>query len=1000
MMPPDAMASDDPTAHHDAPAPAGGRLLLLGPPCWQGPAGERPFLPERRYQLLAWLAQHADWVGRERLAALLWPEHDSEAARRNLRKVLFRIREVPDLPPIEERGVALRWPVATDLAEFERAAAAGDHARAAALWRGDPWQGLDTGAPGPLTDWLAFERGRLRGLWRQAVLALAGAADPAPAAAWARRLLAADALDEEALRLLLRALAATGPQGEARQAYQRFAEALAEAVGLEPTLETRALLDAPAAAPTPLAPPQPFPVRVDRFIGRRAELHELAGLLAQPGCRWVTLVGPGGIGKTRLLLQALPELAARHADGAVFAAFDDLGDDGQVGARLADALGLKLSARSPALVQVGRALAGQRRLLALDNVEHLPRGMQAIAQVLQDCPDVCVLATSRTRLPVPGEWVLPLQGLPWPGSDDADRAEDFDAVRLFRERARQHGPGLDRPGELATIARICEAVEGLPLALELAAVWTRQFSVAEIADELARGASEMLAGPGPAEIDAAPRQRSMAASFEHSWQLLVPAEREALARLALLRGGFTRDAARQLGAAALALLAALQDKSLVRRDDGAVERYSLHPMVQQFAAARLEAVPVWREAAAGALTDHFLRRLARMPGAQRTAERTAFCRALAPDLENIVAAWLGAAAAARADLLVPAITPLRLLHVVLARWDELVPLLERARAALATEPRALAELDVSLSAIDYYGGRYAASLEAGRRALRALARGGDRALVRNALDFVGQSGFALGRFAEARAFFERGLALAQADGDALAMSNCHSNLGTLAIQFGQWDDACERNAQALALRRSVGSETALVLNNLGLSQVGAGRLEAAIRTLHEGLTVSEAESNPAARAFLNVSLAQALWRTKDVEQAHRQCEDADRLLRRGLAPTLRSELDLLRARVASAQQRHADARALVREVARDALARAQRPLQAATAVVWGECLAAQGQAKAARALLDAASRHAELEQDERNTALAALARLGGAAPPAAAPAQVVATQLQALVDAD
>ena len=196
--------------------------------------------------------------------------------------------------------------------------------------------------------------------------------------------------------------------------------------------------------------------------------------------------------------------------------------------------------------------------------------------MLEAAPRLRIVVTSRVRLGLTTEWLLPLAGLPTPELEDESDAEAFDAVRLFIQAAQRVEPALVPSVEAAAIVDICRQVEGLPLALELAASWTRVLSCAAIAAELRRG-TELLQA-----VDAAQpaRHASMDVVFDHSWRLLTPVERDALARLSVFRGGFSAEAARAVAGASLPVLGALADKSLLRKDDA---RIYLHPLVNQFA---------------------------------------------------------------------------------------------------------------------------------------------------------------------------------------------------------------------------------------------------------------------------------------------------------------------------------------------------------------------------------------------------------------------------------
>lgn len=869
-------------------------------------------------QLLAWLAHHGDWAERAQLAALLWPDLGADAARRNLRKVLFRIRSHAGLPAVEELGSRLRWAVATDVQAFEAALDSGDRAAALALWRGEPWQGLGAEALAGLGEWLAFERTRLGARWRAAVLEEADAAlarDAPRAAALAHRLLAADRLDEEALRLRLRALHAQGLRHEAEAAYRHFATTLADALGLEPTAETRALRAMPVVSvEPPLSGVLAHDTSAIAFVGRRSELRELAALLSQPGCRWITLVGAGGTGKTRLLQRALPELSREFTDGDVWVSCEDLQQPAQVAARLAECLKLPLQPQRSALGQVAEHLAGRHLLLALDNLEHLPQAGVEIATALAGCAGVQVVATSRMRLGIPGEWLLPLQGLPWPGPEDADRAEAFDAVRLFAALARVQRPGFDAAAESAAIVQLCAAVDGLPLALTLAAVWTRQFDVADLVAALGRSAEDVLRMPEPG-VPA--RQHSMEACLEHSWQLLVPAERLVLARLSVFRGGFTAEAARHVAGATLPLLAALVDKSLVQRSADDSQRHVLHPLTAEYASRRLE--PEARLQAEQAHAAYFLQQMARIPQPQRPGERAAFYAAATADAVNILQAWRYGCEAGLADALGAATVGFVSHLHERAQFAAGLAALRAAEAVLAGQPLAHARLGCAQALLANNLGDFALAHEVCRLALPVARRARDAKLVRICLDHMAMAAMQTGRNAEARRRYVQLQQLAEHAGDRLMTAHVLHAIAMLDSDAGRHDAALATQRRVMALLAELGGARVLVAQELGQMLRVAGQPTRAAQEMKLQLAACDAQTLGHERSMLLGRLAAAELDLGELDAADRHACEARAVNTEGALPMwdatltlLSSRIDLRLARPESAWDRLVHAAAAVR----------------------------------------------------------------------------------------
>ena len=339
--------------------------------------------------------------------------------------------------------------------------------------------------------------------------------------------------------------------------------------------------------------PVGLPVPLTRLVGRERELAEVARLVG--AARLVTLTGAGGVGKTRLAVEVAAAVSADFGDGAVWVDLSAVADAALVAGAVARELGVEERESGGVEGRLIRVLGGQRRLLVLDNCEHLRAGCAGlVAAVLGSCPRVVVLATSRERLGVAGEvsWRVPSLTFPWPERPLAPGdLEGFAAVALFAERARAACPGLQiGAGELAAVSSICFRLDGIPLALELAAARAGALSLAEIAGRLA-GRFGLLAGSGAGPA----RHQTLRASVEWSYQLLSEAERVLFGRLGVFAGGWALEAAEAVcGAPPLAaeqvaaLLAALVDKSLVQVEvGGAAGRYRLLEVIRVFAAERL-----------------------------------------------------------------------------------------------------------------------------------------------------------------------------------------------------------------------------------------------------------------------------------------------------------------------------------------------------------------------------------------------------------------------------
>jgi predicted ATPase/class 3 adenylate cyclase len=355
---------------------------------------------------------------------------------------------------------------------------------------------------------------------------------------------------------------------------------------------------APPDVPSSTQPRHNLPVQPTPFVGRREEMDQIAQRFEDPACRLLTVLGPGGMGKSRLAIQAAQEHLPLFKDGVWFVPLASLESVDLLASAILEALEIPRYGSADAQTQLLNYLRDRNLLMVLDGFEDLLEGSTLIAEVLARAPGVKVLVTSRERLNLRGEWLLPLQGMGVPEEETVIQAlleegdvinqavavlEEYSAVGLFLQCARQVQPefSLASAGP-ASVARICQLVEGMPLAIELAAPWMRVMDCEEIAEEI-EGGLELLA---TSLRDVPERHRSIRAVFDHSWSLLSAEEREVLRQLSVFRGGFRRDAAEAVAGASLLVLSGLVDRSWIRRPSSG--RYEVHELVRQYCRESLE----------------------------------------------------------------------------------------------------------------------------------------------------------------------------------------------------------------------------------------------------------------------------------------------------------------------------------------------------------------------------------------------------------------------------
>jgi predicted ATPase/DNA-binding SARP family transcriptional activator/Tfp pilus assembly protein PilF len=839
-------------------------------------------------------------LSREALCDVLWPETPPDAATRNLHATIHLLRQV--LEPVRGgtrivqlagemvvlepgSGTPQEWEW-LDAAAFARAAghalAAQDSVRcrdALALYGGDYLPDE------PYLDWVVTRRDELRNQYMVLLLHLAALADAAGDYAEAElcynAVLARDSCHEDAATALMGLLVAQGRRAEALRVYQALAAALENELGLAPSAEVEALRGRvqaletrPAAAGRPPQPPCPdrlgnLPAPLTSFVGREWELPEIAGLLSRPpaegGRRLMTLVGVGGCGKTRLALAVAESVHAAFPDGVWLVELAAVTTAGQVHGTVMRALGGREEPGGTRATTLSALLRSRRLLLVLDNCEHLAEACADLAAILlRDCPDLHILATSRSPLDLLGEqvWRVPPLGTP-PAEPlpDLPTLLRYEAVRLLVERVQDgRRDFVLTQSNAGAIVRICRHLDGLPLAIELAAARLATLPVDVVAARLDDCFALLIGG----NRTALPRQRTLRATMDWSYALLSARERLLFQRLSVFSGGCTLEATEatcadaEVPAAALPdLLARLVGQSLVQLDERLDQpRYRLLEILRQYAHTHL----VESGVATAVQERHgnwFLAQAERMRAGLVTPDRDQWLRRIEDDLDNVRAAL--AWSVTRTDdgvttlRFVDALLPFWLLHGHLSegrRWGE--GALARAEAAqrakvlnalgaLANEQgegrqamayyeesltlyrevgemRGIASVLTNLGTVAKYQGDLALARERYEESSRLLRALDDKATLSIVLNNLGALWIDLGQARQARGLLEESLALKRSLGNPLGIAAVLANLAEIARQLGELDQAVALYDQQLDLARAQGDKLAiaLALYNLGL----------------------------------------------------------------------------------------------------------------------------------------------------------------------------------------
>lgn len=699
-----------------------------------------PVETERRkaLALLAYLAVENAPQTREALAALFWPDYPRQSAFAYLRRTLWELNQMLGPGWLEagrERVTLVRQPgLWLDAAEFvSLLASPAGLARAVELYRGDFMAQFILADTAPFETWQRQQAEYLRrlladGLEKLVVLTEQEGAY-SQALAYALRWQDLDLLNEAACRAGMRQYANLGERSGAARLYQNLAQVLQHELGVTPQPETTALYQAvlrgdqqtaqtekaltanplaqPLVKPSQLvsqldsfAPAAHLPDPLTPFIGRRLELDQIRALLLEPANRLVTLLGPGGAGKTRLSIQAAQELAAPQSaetqsgapmlaeivrDGVWFVELAALSSPEAIVTAAAKALSICffIEEDSPRQ-QLLDYLRDKRLLLVLDNMEHLlPGGAALAAEILSAAPGVRLLVTSRQRLNLQAEQIFRVAGMRVPDPNAAaawdnpeEQARPYSSVQLWVERARRVQPDFRlTQANLAAVIAICRLVDGSPLGIELAAAWLALLSPAEIAAEIGRSL-DFLETSAP---DTPLRQRSLRAVFEYSWNLLSAQEQQAFQRLCVFQGSFSRQAAQFVGEVSLGTLLGLANKSWLQQAVNG--RYQLHELLRQFGAERLQADPAEARQARDRHAEFFAAFASQQGLAMRTSGQVQALDALGTEfMGNLQAAWGWLAACGRLDVMVTQMLPALFQYwIVRSDMDTMLAMLKQAR---------------------------------------------------------------------------------------------------------------------------------------------------------------------------------------------------------------------------------------------------------------------------------------------------------------------------------
>lgn len=581
------------------------------------------------------------------------------------------------------------------------------------------------------------------------------------------------------------------------------------------------------------------------FIGRHEEMRRAHELLAESPCRLLTILGPGGIGKSRLAFEAAQRLSRHFPDGVHIVPLGGVIIPEFVTLAIGSALGLSFFGSREPVQQLVSLLDAKSTLVILDDFDRVLEGADLIARILVQTRGPRFMVTSRSRLNLHGETLLSLLGLELPPDPSTPDAGDYDAVRLFREHARLLGEHESvGDAELPDVVRICQLLDGVPLGIEHAARWVRALPCAEIAREISRDISLLATD----ERNVADHHRSMHAVFERSWRTLPEPLRILLARTSVFRGGFRRDAVEQIAGMDLPALAALVDRSLVQRS--APLRYQVHQVLRAFLAGKLATYEGEPARTMERFASWYLELLEGADHGVRGGDPEALA-SLDAELDNLYAAWewaLHATALSTADRMLEPLSSFLTLRAWHQAGEKICRDAVRALDGLEgsnAKDRLLARILARHGAFTYRLGDRPATRALLERSRALQVKVGAREHLPFTLRHLALVANSQGASEEARALYEEALALCGEYKDRRMEAYVLGDLGIMAQEAGDYAAAKDLHARSLALHREEGNAAGVIstLNCLGTVCRSMGELEPAGAFFQESLAASSRAGN-------------------------------------------------------------------------------------------------------------------------------------------------------------
>ena len=855
------------------------RLHLFGLPAIEENGLIRSLRLNNPVLLLLYLANKSDWISRSELAFLFMPDAEEAKALKMVRSIFYRIKQIDwaaDYLELERRKA--RFNISTDTQAFKTAIAKEDWKAARKIYKAPFLADFSTADLATYNAWIDLERFDYGVLYKDVLVSYSSALEQQgshkAAAEIIGDLLELNPLAEDYIQNYLRNSYLAGRKNIALERYQKFCEQLAQEYDSLPLPETQDLIESiknnarlepQQVSQQKITTQSPnLPSQASNFIGRKNDLKLLREELKNSDARLISIIGLGGMGKTRLAIELAKTSQADFADGIYFIELASLDKATELNNQVAKTLGLTLAPQKQAVEQIKTYLIDKESLLIFDNFEHILEAALILEDYLQASSRLKIIVTSRQRLSLKTESCYDLEGLNYPSENITNSLEEYDAIKLFVNSAKRVAPKmLFSDTELLDAAAITRQLEGLPLALELAASWCRIMPVQRISQELSTS-YELLKSE---YIGVALKHKNMKAIWEQTWQNLSQKKRETLAKFTIFKGGASLKAVEEITNTHFTVLLSLVNESLLKRIPP--NRFDMHELLKQFATDKL--TTSLQDTKNKHANYYWNLAFENSPQAGGKKLPTDFLQKLDDDRLNLKSSWWYLVDNKDLERSITILNPLGYLFLSKAYYKEGAEFYKKSLEKLNSQEfvgqnhSLIANLYVKSANILMPQGELEAAQEQLRRGLEVLGDEADNSQRANLLEVSARIHYYNEEFLEAKKQILHALRLLE-DGDyRQKKASMWQSIGIIIVELKEYEDAEKYYYKAMESYQEIGDEYNIMvaLNNIAALKMRTGELTEAKKLLEKASKISKLEGANRVTMHIFNTIASLCYKQKD-----------------------------------------------------------------------------------------------------------------------------------------